>query len=161
MMPIFLDMVEKSNEIFMDGFLLVGSSFDDCLGNLEPVLKRYKETNLVYNWEKCHFMVKEDIVLGHRVFENGFEVDKEKVETNEKLPLPTSVKGIRSFLGHVGIYSRFIKDFSTIEKPLSSLLMWCEPTRNQIPRTHNQRYKQPQKAKIRLVDPLEPLNTKK
>ena len=127
MMGIFSDMVERSIEIFMDDFSVVGASFDDCLRNLELVLKRCKETNLVLNWKKFHFMVKEDLVLGHRVSDNGIEVDKEKIETIEKLPSPTSVKGIRSFLGHAGFYRRFIKDFSTIEKPLSSLLMHGVP----------------------------------
>ena len=68
-------------------------------------------------------MVKEGIVLGHRIFGKGIEVDKGKIETIEKLPPPTLVKGIRSFLGHTGFYKRFIKDFSTLSKPLSSLLM--------------------------------------
>ena len=72
-------------------------------------------------------MVKEGIVLGHRVSGNGIEVDKAKIETIEKLPPLTSMKGIRSFLGHVGFYRRFIKDFSTITKPLSSLLMHRVP----------------------------------
>ena len=123
MRAMFSDMVEKLIEIFMDDFLVVGASFDDCLRNLESVLKRCKETNLILNWKKCHFMVKEGIVLGHRVFENGIEADKAKIEKVEKLPPPTSMKGIRSFLGHAGFYRRFIKDFSTIAKPLSSLLM--------------------------------------
>ena len=91
-MLIFSDMVEKSIEIFMDDFSVVGGSFGDCPTNLELVLKRCKETNLVLNWEKCNFMVKEGIVLGHRVSGNGIKVDKEKIETNEKLPPPTSVK---------------------------------------------------------------------
>ena len=78
MMAIFLDMVERSIEIFMDDFSEVGSSFDDCLRNLKLVLKRSKETNLMLNWEKCHFMVNEGIVLGHRVSGNGIEVDKER-----------------------------------------------------------------------------------
>ncbi|KAL5554623.1 hypothetical protein UlMin_042024 [Ulmus minor] len=81
-----------------------------------------EETNLVLNWEKCHFMVKEGIVLGHKVSRDGLEVDKAKVETIEKLPPPVSVKGIRSFLGHAGFYRRFIKDFSKIAKPLCNLL---------------------------------------
>ncbi|KAL5548294.1 hypothetical protein UlMin_003525 [Ulmus minor] len=81
-----------------------------------------EETNLVLNWEKCHFMVKEGIVLGHKVSRNGLEVDKAKVETIEKLPPPVSVKGIRSFLGHAGFYRRFIKDFSKVAKPLCNLL---------------------------------------
>ncbi|XP_022873478.1 uncharacterized protein LOC111392376 [Olea europaea var. sylvestris] len=86
------------------------------------VLKRCEETNLVLNWEKCHFMVQEGIVLGHRISRKGIEVDKAKIQVIEKLPPPTSVKGIRSFLGHAGFYRRFIKDFSKITKPLCSLL---------------------------------------
>ncbi len=78
--------------------------------------------NLVLNWEKCHFMVKEGIVLGHKIFEKGIEVDKAKIEVIEKLEPPKSVKGIRSFLGHAGFYRRFIKDFSKISKPLCNLL---------------------------------------
>ncbi|KAL5580265.1 hypothetical protein UlMin_012707 [Ulmus minor] len=81
-----------------------------------------EETNLVLNWEKCHFMVKEGIVLGHKVSRDGLEVDKAKVETIEKLPPPVSVKGIHSFLGHAGFYRRFIKDFSKVAKPLCNLL---------------------------------------
>ena len=68
-------------------------------------------------------MVKEGIVLGHRISERGIEVDKAKVDIIEKLPLPSSMKGIRSFLGHAGFYRRFIKDFFTIAKPLSNLLV--------------------------------------
>ena len=72
-------------------------------------------------------MMKKGIVLGHRVSGNGIEVDKKKIETIEKLPPLTSVKGIRNFLGHAGSYRRFIKDFSTVAKPLSNLLMHGVP----------------------------------
>ena len=106
----------------MDDFSVYGSSFDACLDNLSKVLQRCKETNLVLNWEKCHFMVTKGVVLGHIVSENGIEVDKAKIEVIEKLPPPTTVKGIRSFLGHAGFYRRFIKDFSKIAKPLTNLL---------------------------------------
>ncbi|KAA3477812.1 reverse transcriptase-like protein [Gossypium australe] len=61
--------------------------------------------NLVLNWEKCRLMVREGIILGHKITRQGLEVNKEKIE------------GIRSFLGHVGFYQRFIKDFSKISKP--------------------------------------------
>ena len=102
MMAIFSNTVEKSIEVFMDDFSVIGSTFDDCLHNLTLVLKRCMETNLVLNWEKCHFMVREGIVLGHRIFGRGIEVDVAKIEIIEKLPPPTSVKGVRSFLGHAG-----------------------------------------------------------
>ena len=123
MMAIFSDLVKKSIEVFMDDFSVIGSTFDDCLHNLTLVLKRCMETNLVLNREKCHFMVKEGIVLGHRISEGGIEVDRAKIEIIEKLPPPTSVKGVRSFLGHTGFYKRFIRDFSKVSKPLSNLLM--------------------------------------
>ena len=106
----------------MDDFSIFGESYDHCLSNLAKVLQRCVETNLVLHWEKCHFMVKEGIVLGHKVSDQGIEVDQAKIETIEKLPPPSSVKGIRSFLGHAGFYRRFIKDFSKITKPLCMLL---------------------------------------
>nr|GEV22775.1 reverse transcriptase domain-containing protein [Tanacetum cinerariifolium] len=72
--------------------------------------------------EKCHFMVKVDIVLGHKISKNGIEVDHAKVDVIAKLPPPTTVKGIRSFLGHSGFYRRFIQDFSKIVWPMTHLL---------------------------------------
>jgi len=77
----------------------------------------------VLNWEKCHFMVTNDIVLGHIVSSTGIEVDKYKIELIANLPTPKSVKDVRSFLGHVDFYRRFIKDFSVISKPLCNLLI--------------------------------------
>ena len=67
MMAIFSNMVERSIEVFMDNFSMVGTSFDESLANLESVLLRFEETNLVLNWKKCHFMVQEGIVLGHQI----------------------------------------------------------------------------------------------
>ncbi|KAK1684502.1 hypothetical protein QYE76_045350 [Lolium multiflorum] len=112
----------KVNKVFMDDFSVYGNSFDSCLRNLDKVLQRCEETNLVLNWEKCHFMVNEGIVLGHKISERGIEVDRAKVEAIEKMPYPRDVKGIRSVLGHAGFYRRFIKDFSKISKPLTNLL---------------------------------------
>ncbi|KAL4297419.1 hypothetical protein GQ457_12G013240 [Hibiscus cannabinus] len=127
MLAIFSDMVEDYLEVFMDDFSVSGDTFDTCLGNLAKALKRCEESDLVLNWEKCHFMVTEGTVLGHKISSQGIEVDKAKVEIIEKLPPPATVKGIRSFLGHAGFYRRFIKDFSKISKPLCNLLQQNQP----------------------------------
>ena len=123
MMAIFSGMVENGVEVFMDDFSVHGDTFDMCLDTLTKVLVRCIDTSLVLNWEKCHFMVKEGIVLGHKISANGIEVDKAKIAVIEKLPPPTNVKGVRSFLGHAGFYRRFIQDFSKISKPLCDLLV--------------------------------------
>ena len=73
--------------------------------NLEIVLQRCQEKKLALNWEKCHFMVTE----GHKISTVGLEVDQAKVSIIKTLLPPTTVKGIRSFLGHAGFYKRFIK----------------------------------------------------
>ena len=106
----------------MDDFSVFGSSFDPCLRNLERMLARCVDTNLMLNWEKCHFMVTEGIVLGHKISRAGIEVDKAKIDTISRLPPPTNVKSVRSFLGHAGFYRRFIKDFSKITRPMTRLL---------------------------------------
>jgi hypothetical protein len=66
---------------------------------LDKVLKRCQEMHLILSWEKCHSMVKEGIILGHRMSERGIEVDQAKIEVIEQLPPPTNVKGVWSFLG--------------------------------------------------------------
>nr|GEX50347.1 hypothetical protein [Tanacetum cinerariifolium] len=114
-------------------------------GDFEPVVQHQRRVNpkihdvikkevlklldvgLIYHisdspWENNHFMVKEGIVLGHKISKNGIEFDKAKVEVIAKLPHPTTVKGICSFLGHVSFYRRFIQDFSKIAQPMTRLL---------------------------------------
>ena len=96
-MSIFLDRIEEIMEVFMDGSSVYGKTFDHCLENLDKVLQRCQEKDLVFNWEKYHFMVWEGIVLRHLVSERGIEVDKAKIEVIEQLPPPVNIKGIRSF----------------------------------------------------------------
>jgi hypothetical protein len=122
MMAVLSEFIEEIVEVFMDDFSVYGKTFMDSLANLEKVLTRCAEVDWVLNREKCHFMVKQGIVLGHVISKRGIEVDKAKVETVEQLPPPTDVKSLRSFLGHAGFYRRFIKDFSTITKPFTHLL---------------------------------------
>jgi hypothetical protein len=97
-MAIFFDLIEKVMEVFMDDFSVYGKTFEGCLANLDKVLKQMAD--LVLNWEKCHFIVQEGIVFGHKISEKGIKVDKAKIE------------GIRSFLGHAGFYRRFLQIFS-------------------------------------------------
>ena len=108
MMSIFTDLIENIMEVFMDDFSVYGNSFSVCLSNLCSVLQRCEEKHLVLNWENCHFMVRDGIVLGHKISEKGIEVDKAKIEVMMSLQPPNSVKGIRSFLRHAGFYRRFI-----------------------------------------------------
>nr|GEW85054.1 reverse transcriptase domain-containing protein [Tanacetum cinerariifolium] len=122
MMAIFHDMIKKTMEVFMDDFLVFRNSFETCLSHLDKMLNWCEDTNLCLNWEKSHFMVKEGIVLGHKILKNGIKVDKAKVDVIAKLPHPTTIKGIRSFLGHAAFYRRFIQDFLKIARPMTPLL---------------------------------------
>ena len=121
-MAIFSDFIGESMEVFMDDFSVFGPSFDACLEHLTQILDVCVKKRLVLSWEKSHFMVREGIVLGHLVSSKGLEVDKAKVEVIQDLALPTSIRELRSFLGHVGFYRRFIQDFAKVSKPLTSLL---------------------------------------
>ncbi|GJU51619.1 reverse transcriptase domain-containing protein [Tanacetum coccineum] len=104
------DMLETSMEVFMDDFSVFEDSFDSCLNNLDQMLIRCKQPHLVLNWEKCHFMVTEGIVLGHKVSRKGLEVDKAKIDMIAKLPPPTNVKAVRIvFTDHAAIKYLFSK----------------------------------------------------
>nr|GEX18134.1 reverse transcriptase domain-containing protein [Tanacetum cinerariifolium] len=98
MMAIFHDMIEKTMEVFMDDFSVFVDSFSSCLSHLDKMLQRCEDTNLALNWEKCHFMVKEGIVLGHKIYNSKIEVDRAKVNVIAKLPHPTSVKGAKNLV---------------------------------------------------------------
>ncbi|GJW05159.1 hypothetical protein Tco_1564015 [Tanacetum coccineum] len=77
----------------LDDFSVFGDSFSTCLSHLDKMLKLCEDTNLVLNWEKSRFMVKEGIVLGHKISKSGIKVDRAKVDVIAKLPHPTTVKG--------------------------------------------------------------------
>ncbi|GJR62154.1 reverse transcriptase domain-containing protein [Tanacetum coccineum] len=99
MMAIFHDMIENTMEVFMDDFLVFGDSFDSCLSNLEKMLKWCEDTNLVLNYEKCHFMCREGMLLGHKISKSGIEVDRTKVDVIAK-PSPHRCV-LRSFLDQI------------------------------------------------------------
>nr|GEZ33925.1 reverse transcriptase domain-containing protein [Tanacetum cinerariifolium] len=114
MLAIFHDMVEKTMEVFMDDFSIFGDSFENCLSRLDKMLQRCEDTNLSLNWEKSHFMVKEGIVLGHKISKNGIEVDRAKVDVIAKLPHPTTVKDC-------------IQAFQTLKKKLTEAPILIAP----------------------------------
>ncbi|GJW47058.1 reverse transcriptase domain-containing protein [Tanacetum coccineum] len=95
---------EESVEVFMDDFSVFGSTFGHCLNNLNKMLQRCKDTHLVLNWKKYHFMVKGGIVLGHKVSEAGLEVEKAKIEVISKLPPPTNIK-VGAILGKKEVFA--------------------------------------------------------
>nr|GFC61670.1 reverse transcriptase domain-containing protein [Tanacetum cinerariifolium] len=92
MLAIFHDMVEKTMEVFMDDFSVFGNSFENCLSCLDKMLQRCEDTNLCLSWEKSHFMVKEGIVLGHKISKNRIEVNKAKIDVISTLPHPITIK---------------------------------------------------------------------
>ena len=106
MLSIFSDLVERIMEVYIDDITVYGGSFEECIINLEIVLHKCIEKNLVLNWEKCQFMVSQEIVLWHIISGKGIEVDKAKIDLISKLPSPTNVKTVRQFLGHGGFYRR-------------------------------------------------------
>ena len=122
MMSMFSNFVEEAMKIIMDDFSVNGSSSEKCLENMETILQRCQDKNLALNWEKCHFMVTEGIVLGHKTYAIVLEVDQVKVSVMKTLLPPTTVKGIRSFLGNAGFYRRFLRGFSKFSRPLCRLL---------------------------------------
>nr|GEW39036.1 DNA-directed DNA polymerase [Tanacetum cinerariifolium] len=95
MLAIFHDMVEKTMEVFMDDFSVFGNYIENCLSHLDKMMQRCEETNLSLNWEKSHFMVKEGIILGHKISKNSIKVDRAKVDVISKLPHPTTVKDVK------------------------------------------------------------------
>ena len=111
----------------MDDFSLFGDDFEECLYHLVLVLSRCKEKILVLNWEKCNFMVKQGIVLGHVISKKGIKVDKANVDLISNLPPPRTVMHTQTLVDHARFYRRFIKDFSKIAGPLCNLLAKDDP----------------------------------
>ena len=85
MFSIFSNFLESCIEVFIDDFTVYGSFFEACLDSLDKVLNRYIETNLVLNFEKCHFMVEQGIILRHIISCKGIEVDPAKITVISQL----------------------------------------------------------------------------
>lgn len=102
----------------MDDFTTHVDSFEEALKNLTKVLQRCKYYNLALSNEKCYVMMQDGMVLGHHVSQKGIQVDLMKIEVIKNLLVPTKQKDVRCFVGHVGYYRRFIKEFSKIASHL-------------------------------------------
>nr|KAJ0210713.1 hypothetical protein LSAT_V11C400183520 [Lactuca sativa] len=128
MVSIFSEYVEEIIEMFIDDFTVYGNCFHECLGNLKKILQRCIETNLVLNYEKCHFMVDKGLILVHIVSSKGLEVDKAKIDVIKSLPYPTCVHEKRSFLGHAECKQVFdhLKEL-LISAPILQSLDWSLP----------------------------------
>ena len=105
----------------MDDFTIYGDSFNEALENLEKVLIRCKETNLLLSHAKCFMMFNKGIVLGHHILGDGIKVDSSKVVIS-KLSMPSCQKYVRIFLSFTGYYRRFIENLTKIASPLFKLL---------------------------------------
>nr|GEU95779.1 reverse transcriptase domain-containing protein [Tanacetum cinerariifolium] len=137
MMEIFYDIIEKTIEVFMDDFSVFRNSFQSCLSHLENMLKRCEDTNLCLKWEKSHFMVKEGIVLGHKISKQGIEVDKAKVDVISKLSHLTTVKeGV--YLARKPLISLRL---ATLDQPKVTMDQITQPEREKTKRIHDSKIK--------------------
>lgn len=108
--------------VYLDDIIIIGFNLKNHLENLECVLKRLTEFNLKVQLDKCEFLRRETEFLGHIISKDGVKPNPDKVEKVLKWPLPKNPKEIKQFLGLVGYYRRFIKDFSRITKPMTKFL---------------------------------------
>ena len=121
MISIFSNLVEQCMEIFMDDFLCLDLPLMiGCV--IQNNVRKVQGEKFDFEVEEFHYMVKKGIILGHIISIHGIVVDKAEIDLVVNLSLPTCIKEVRSFLGHVGFYRRFIKDFSKIAKPFTNLL---------------------------------------
>lgn len=108
--------------VYMDDLIIFSSSLDEHRKDLMKILKTLKEANLKIQIDKCEFFKKEVHYLGHTVSEEGVRPNTDKIEIIKKWPIPKNEKEVRQFLGTLGYYRRFIKDFAKVVKPLTALL---------------------------------------
>ena len=106
---------------YLDDILIYSDSFENHLKHIEDIFQRLKKADLCLNKKKCHFVKKEIEYLGHIVSPKGLRPNPEKVRAIQTLDAPTTVKGVRSYLGLAGYYRNFIPKFSSISRPLTKL----------------------------------------
>jgi hypothetical protein len=108
--------------VYIDDIFIYSKSVSDHEKHLRLVLQKLQDNQLYAKYSKCEFWINEVSFLGHIISNGGISVDPAKVKKTMAWSVPTTVTEIRSFLGLVGYYWRFIEGFSKIAKPLTSLL---------------------------------------
>lgn len=108
--------------VYMDDIVIYGTSLEDHDRKLRALLGRLKEAGLTLQPDKCFFLRKEITYLGHLITKDGVKMDPQKIQAVKNFPIPRNRKNIKQFLGLVGYYRRFIKDFAKIAKPLNNIL---------------------------------------
>lgn len=116
---ILRDLIGKSCLIFMDDIICFGTSLQESIQNLDKVLQKLSEYNLKVQIDKCAFLQKEVEFLGHVVTRDGIKPNPNKIKAIKDWPIPKNQKELRGFLGIMGYYRRFIRDFAKIVKPLT------------------------------------------
>ncbi|KMQ82059.1 enzymatic polyprotein endonuclease reverse, partial [Lasius niger] len=112
--------------VYLDDIVIYGASLEDHNKRLKEVLQRLRENNLKLQPDKCEFLLKEVIYLGHIISENGISPDPSKLTAIKEFPTPKKVKDVQLFIGLAGYYRKFIEDFSKIAKPLTKLTKKAE-----------------------------------
>ncbi|KAL4156031.1 hypothetical protein QTP88_000066 [Uroleucon formosanum] len=113
--------------VYLDDIIVIGATLQEHTTRLREVFERLRQYNLQLQPPKCEFLRKEVNYLGHVITENGVKPDPKKIECIVNYPVPDNTKKIKSFLGLIGYYRKFIKDFSKKAKPLTNLLKQNQP----------------------------------
>ena len=108
--------------VYMDDVVIFSKSLHDHLVHLQLIFKKFRQYNLKIQLDKSEFLCKEVAFLGHVITPDGIKPNPSKIEAIQKYPIPKSTKEIKSFLGLMGYYRRFIQNFAKIVFPLTKCL---------------------------------------
>jgi hypothetical protein len=122
MNKVFMEYLDRFIVVFIDDILIYSKNDSDHEEHLRMVLQKLRDNQLYAKFSKCEFWLDEVPFLGHIISKGGISVDPAKVTAIVGWKIPKTVKEVRSFMGLAGYYQRFIKGFSKIAKPMTSLL---------------------------------------